>query len=733
MKKRSSLPHPKRPNQGNNKPDILFSILAVVALIGLLAAGIVIWDTYKEDIINEQKAQMQIVCASTAENISELIVWCTDELQQLTDEIELLSSADTQIIEQLLVSSLQNSQYFDNIIIRQSDGTTELQINPSTLDQCLKTYTISETVSIHEYLTTDAQMMFVFTQVLADGRTLELDLNLTSYYDSRISHIAIGENGYIIAKNSDGIILMHPTDIQVGEHVIYGREILYPNVDLTSLKELVELQTINPQGVYEYHSYWWTEEDVPSVYKIAAHNHVAIGDDFIIVSAMIDYDDIYSPIVAGFTNITFVFLAILVVILLFSGYIGILLLESKKNLEEIAYLKDLNTVLEKTKKVEEHITHQQRLQIMGTMTSGIVHEFNNMLTPIMGYAELLQTSLPPEGLHYEFANEILASTERAKDSIKQIASLGRKHTDEAFQFIKARRFVSNVSKMIGSMCPTNLQVHIKNEIDSQYGFLGNETQMNQVLLNLFVNAIHATELKENALVLLTCHSISKQALEVKHNCFVSSMWEHYVEIALFDNGIGMDEGTKEQIFNPFFTTKLKDKGTGLGLSLVEQIVNAHKGYLFVESEVNIGSEFFIYLPVTQQAPPSKPLPDAKRPNILFVDNGDTSYAHTEKSLEKLGLDVQFATTIQEAHAVLSSGVQAVFIHQNFTTANGTNRGSRFAMSIHNQYPDVMKVMLVDKIDHEVLDAIDKGFAQQYIEVTTPDGKFVDTIQQLLSL
>lgn len=150
------------------------------------------------------------------------------------------------------------------------------------------------------------------------------------------------------------------------------------------------------------------------------------------ISAVVDYNEIYAPIQEGFRNTAFIFTLILVVALSFFGYIGFLLLTNRKNIEEINYLRDLNSILESNKKIEEHIAHQQRLQIMGTMTSGIAHEFNNMLTPILGYSELLLMNLEDESDEQDFAMEILNSSLRAKDMIQQIATLAEKRMKPGF-------------------------------------------------------------------------------------------------------------------------------------------------------------------------------------------------------------------------------------------------------------------------------------------------------------
>ncbi|MFI3227555.1 MAG: ATP-binding protein [Clostridia bacterium] len=714
-------------SSSENKVFMFFSGLTVALIIGLLCSGIFVWNTYKEDIINEQKEQMQIVSDSISQNFEAMISSKIDELEQLANQITIFSEVEKSQLSQFLTLYIEeNSQYIDNITIKNADDSIFWQKTYILFGELSHTYYIND-VTIEEYINDNYEVYFLLIKKLEDGRSIEMTLSLNAYYQSSIADITIGDSGYVILKNSDGIILMHPTDIQIGEHVIYGREELYEGVDLSSLVELVQQQTENEYGVYEYYSYWWPEDELTTVRKIASHNHVNLGDDFLIVSAMLDYNDIYQPVVDGFKNTTLIFTAILIIILLFAGYVGYLQLQSRKNLEEIAYLKELNSILEQTKKVEENITHQQRLQIMGTLTSGIAHEFNNMLTPIIGYAELLQMDFDEKSEHYDFVSEILKSADRAKDIIKQISALGRKSTDSAFSYIKARKFISNTSKMINSMCPSNIKVEISNEIDSYYGFLGNETQINQVILNLFVNATHAINDDENGKISLICRQISHELVQKMHKVGTSQEWSKYIQLQIIDNGMGMDDKTLEQIFNPFFTTKHKGKGTGLGLSLVEQIITSHKGYIFATSQKGVGTTFYVYLPIADYVENDENIVDFDNSEILFVDNSNTNYKNLEKNLKKLEITPIFADHVDKAREVLAKGVNIMFIDNNLSTPFGVNRGINFAMSIHNQYPNTIKIIMIDKVNIDVLDALDKGFINNYIEKPIIDTKITDIL------
>ena len=190
------------------------------------------------------------------------------------------------------------------------------------------------------------------------------------------------------------------------------------------------------------------------------------------------------------------------------------------------------------------------------MTGGIAHEFNNLLTPIMGYAELLMADLDEECEGYDSASEIYEASVKAKEIIQQISSLSRKNMETAYKNMGAERMMKRALKMVRSVCPSN--VHLETDLDFRGKcILGNETQLNQVILNICVNSIHAIG-REDGRILVRGRTAKKGELECGCPVPVSGTWDEYVRIDIEDNGCGMSQDVLKQIFDPFFTTK---KGT----------------------------------------------------------------------------------------------------------------------------------------------------------------------------
>ena len=346
---------------------------------------------------------------------------------------------------------------------------------------------------------------------------------------------------------------MHPKKEQWGIPVIAGRKKMYPDLDYSSLEKMIEDQKKRKEGISHYYSYWWTNEERPRVQKISAYSPVQIGDSFWVVSAVIDYDDLYEPIAEGFLKMVCIFVGILLAAGIAVVLFGRVMRDMRRAVREINDLKELNEQLEKMHRSEQSIAHQQRLQIMGTMTGGIAHEFNNFLTPIMGYAELLMMELPEGSEEQDSAKEIYEASEKAKDVVRQISSLSRKNVETVYKNISIKKFMTRAERMMESVCTPLIHMESEFCVDDEM-ILGNATQLNQVLLNVCVNAVHAIG-KNQGNIRISCHSEEKEKLAQGVIEKLSDVWKKYIHIQVKDNGCGMDKETLRQIFDPFFTTK----------------------------------------------------------------------------------------------------------------------------------------------------------------------------------
>lgn len=397
-----------------------------------------------------------------------------------------------------------------------------------------------------------------------------------------------------------------------------------------------------------------------------------------------------------------------------------------KSSREIKNLKELNSLLENVQRSEDAIAHQERLQIMGTMTGGIAHEFNNFLTPIMGHAELLMMELPEGSDEQDSAKEILEASEKAMDVVKQISSLSRKNVETVYKCIPVKKMMQRALKMITSVCPP--QVHLESELQvEQENILGNTTQLNQVLLNICVNAIHAIGKKEGT-IHVKCEVISRETLAGFLDKELPDTWKDYIYISIKDNGCGMEKETLRQIFDPFFTTKKGGEGTGLGLALVEQIVTSHKGYVFAESHPGVGSCFHIGLPVLQADQPEETVHVGERHEIrmVFADDNAKVLELLRRSFDKIGMQIQTCMTVEELSANLAEKeADVLVVEESIEEQSGVD----FCMSIAGKYPKMLKLVSIESISREIVEAKKKGIINGYVEKPLSDRNVLESVRE----
>lgn len=517
---------------------VFLGILFLLFLF-LTAAGVGVWKKYRDRLMENQFEQLQISARSLAgsmETSMKEYIWDFHILESIQDHETATPWEDTQKYSAYLN---EGNSFVEDVFWINKDGEFLGSISGKKFQNPVFLTESKEGIYFLQMEDEKGKRYIVLKEKLFTEKQFCIAVDEEEYYQKLISRIRVGENGYVVVKNSDGKIIMHPEDEQWGIDVIEGRKELYPNLDLSSLERMVEEQKSGREGISQYYSYWWTDPELPRVYKVSAYAPVDLGGDFWVVSAVMDYDEFYEPIRDGFINICLIASGIFLLVFLLFVFLGKMSSDRKKSEGEIKYLKELNALLEEVHQGEEKIAHQQRLQIMGTMTGGIAHEFNNFLTPIMGYAEILMMELPPDSEQYDSACEIYEASEKAKEVVRQISSLSRKNVETVYRLMPAQKLFTRAVKMVESICP----VHVKLTADIQAGeakILGNATQINQVILNICVNAVHAIGKKEGMLE-IKVRLCRRQELPGHVAERFLDLWKEYLTITITDNGCGMDK------------------------------------------------------------------------------------------------------------------------------------------------------------------------------------------------
>jgi PAS domain S-box-containing protein len=312
----------------------------------------------------------------------------------------------------------------------------------------------------------------------------------------------------------------------------------------------------------------------------------------------------------------------------------------------------VNTDLRDRKKIEAQLLRNQRMESIGTLAGGIAHDLNNALAPIMMSVEILKQKLNDDQSR-RMLSILESSARRGADMVKQVLTFAR-GVDGERALLQTRHLLKEVGKIVGETFPKTIQ--FKTDFaDNLWTIMGDATQLHQVLLNLAVNARDAMPQGGTLTI-----SASNEILEASPDMANSIKPGFYVLIKVVDTGTGIPKEILDKIFEPFFTTKEMGKGTGLGLATVLGIVKSHGGFVQVQTEVNKGTAFLIYLPALDNA--SAAQPDAERKPlmaghgelILAVDDEASVLSMTKETLENYGYRVVTARDGTEAVAAFSA-------------------------------------------------------------------------------
>jgi two-component system cell cycle sensor histidine kinase/response regulator CckA len=295
------------------------------------------------------------------------------------------------------------------------------------------------------------------------------------------------------------------------------------------------------------------------------------------------------------------------------------------------------------RKLQEGFAQSQKMQAVGQLAGGVAHDFNNMLTAIIGYSDLLLANHRPTDPSFQDIMQIKQTANRAAGLTRQLLAFSRRQTLRP-QVLQLGDVLSDLQILLQRLVGEKVEVDLKLGRDL---WLVNAdiNQLEQVIINLVVNARDAMpesggriQLRTRNVAPADCASFNEASLAAAD----------YVLIEVEDNGSGIPPEVKDKIFEPFFTTKEVGKGTGLGLSMVFGIVKQSGGFVFVESEVGRGTIFRIFLP--RHIPEAKELPgkqEAAKPatdytgqgTILLVEDEAAVRAFAARALGSRGYSV----------------------------------------------------------------------------------------------
>lgn len=357
--------------------------------------------------------------------------------------------------------------------------------------------------------------------------------------------------------------------------------------------------------------------------------------------------------------------------------------------------------------LERRLRHTQKMEAIGTLAGGVAHDFNNMLTAIAGYAELMEEEANSEEQVRHAASVIARAAHQATELTEKLLGFARKGKLQNVAF-DVRPTIDEVIALLSRTI--DRRITIRRVLDADVAAVqGDPTQIQQVLLNLGINARDA--MPEGGTLTFATRMVAASSEAVGTRGEKAA--ENYLAVSVSDTGLGIPDEVRGRLFEPFFTTKPEGEGTGMGLAMAYGIIQAHGGWIDVETEVGSGTTFTLYLP----APDTSPVRRVERPRtrpvsrqtgrILIVDDEEIVREILNDMLTRLGYEVVVAATGQEAvalYAAASGTIDAVIVDlimpgmdgaQTFDALRAIDPGVRALLSTGNS-PDGLTQELLDR-------------------------------------
>jgi signal transduction histidine kinase/CheY-like chemotaxis protein len=310
-------------------------------------------------------------------------------------------------------------------------------------------------------------------------------------------------------------------------------------------------------------------------------------------------------------------------------------------IENVRLVEQARQEVEENKRLQEQLIHSQKMEAIGRLSAGVAHDFNNILSVIIGYSNLVLGQYRPDDTLRQALVNIRDAGERAANLTKQLLAFSRQQVMEA-RVTSLNHIISEVGIMLKRLTGEDVELAIELS-DELPNVRIDPGQMGQVIVNLAVNARDA--MPEGGRL-----SIETRAATCRRRgeCHDEVPPGAYAVLVVRDTGAGVAPQIQTQIFEPYFTTKEKGKGTGLGLSMVYGIINQSQGYICVDSDVGLGTTFTIYLPAVAEEVPDEdrerlaPVSREGSETILLVEDEESVRAVAGEILSSCGYQVLVA-------------------------------------------------------------------------------------------
>lgn len=352
------------------------------------------------------------------------------------------------------------------------------------------------------------------------------------------------------------------------------------------------------------------------------------------------------------------------------------------------------------RKLEDQLRQSQKMEAIGTMAGGIAHDFNNILTAIIGYGNLLSMKMAADEPGRPFIDQILSSADKAAQLTQSLLAFSRKQIID-LKPINMNEVVRRVQGLLSRIIGEDIELRTRTS-ERELIIMADRGQIEQVLMNFATNARDA--MPDGGVLTIGTRYVSIKEDDVR--AILVDRPGLYAELSVTDTGGGMDEKTRQKIFEPFFSTKEVGKGTGLGLAIVYGIVKQHNGTISVHSDIGIGTTFSIYFPLAKAgAQEPEPLPEGPSlggsETVLVAEDDAAVRRVIGMTLQGAGYTVIEAVDGEDAASKFASSADKIKVVVSDVIMPRKN-GKELYETIRLHRPDV-KVLFMSGYTQEILE------------------------------
>ena len=524
--------------------------------------------------------------------------------------------------------------------------------------------------------------------------TLLLSMDLNYVYRKIVAPVHIGDGGYSVVKDSDLAIIMHHAKSQIGMDALYDREEQYPDLDLSSLKEWLELQRRQNEGIGILDSYVWDDPELSPVRRIVAYTTIDIQNEHWIINSTLPIEEVSGPLKLMLLTMAALTALFLLIITLITTAVTRALTLSVAQKKEIEYLKEINRGNELIASKNDEIRHYQRVQSLGMMSSHIAHEFNNYLTPVMVYGEMLLEDEEISEDNRTMLGEMMKSVDQAAKLSRELLDFSRMDAGGRNVPLNLTADTEEAAAVLRQLVPR--KIHFSAELSDQPAWLmGREGMMQHILMNLGKNAFHAMEETDD------------KNLRVSYSVEGDS-----AVLSISDTGCGIPADKLKDIFEPFYTTKGSSQGTGLGLSVVRSLTENTGGRVEVKSVPGKGTTFTLRFPVKRDEAQLRAQRRASSANnIICVCQSRESISSWRKWLDSLGAHIEY-TSKEAAVAVRmqenASVCDLLILEEELSSMSGIE----LAQIVRRSNPELLITILARQASAELKRCLDNRVIDQ---------------------